>query len=541
MPTSDYCIVVEGNAVLSSHTHSGPMAIGGLLTDGTPGESAGVSGNSFVNELASGATFHFDHVTLGQSLGQSGLQYSDYVYLAGMVGESVINTNTHGGQTQEFAAGVWVVDQGGCYSESNEALQYWDMYDFAPGAQANQQHGRRMVVFIGEGTVGIKGTEDNRQFGLSVMAPLAHLVIDETVGYVDGCVVAKSVSMMGSQGSNGAGVQFHCNCYDGPLTCPENRPPPPPCVDTLSNAACQRYLTRGQCSTRQSAMTGCRQTCGWCNGCPTSASDHDMSLHGDACTWPLTTGECALITKEDAIVGSHSHYSGLCIGGLLTDSSPSQHGTVGARSFVTNIGTAAARFQWADGVTTGQPLPFIWSEFETLADNIQPSSSVFVVEQGGDYDGAVVGTYSMDSFFGTINGNQYNSAAASAATGANMLVVFRNRGTVRIVAGAGGRPFMGTILAPRAHVMLGASSSYVDGVVIAKSYTGERGMDQMHAYLYTGPMMCSNHAPPPPAPCVDIRPTSWCQNKLASGRCNRPNVLRNCQNTCGACSNSVTG
>lgn len=513
------------------------MAIGGVLTDGTPGESAGVTGSSYVQALASGATFHFDHVTLGQGLP---LTYHDYVYLASAVGQNVANLNTNGGQTQEFASGVWVVDQGGCYSESNEALRYWDLYDFAPGAQASQNNGRRMVVFIGEGTVGIKGTEDNRQFGLSIMAPNAHVVIDETVGYVDGCIVAKSVSMMGSLGSPGAGVQFHCNCYDGLLTCPENKPPPPPCADTLSSSRCSRYLSRGQCATQLEAVSGCRQTCGYCgggSGCPTNT--HDMALHGDSCSWPQTTGDCALITEDDATVGAHSMYSGLCVGGRLTDNSPSQHGTVGARSFVTDIGTAAARFQWADGVTTGQPLPFAWSEFEILADRIQPSSSVFVVEQGGSYNGPVVATYSMDTFYGNINANQYSSAGAAAATGANMLVVFKGRGTVRIVAAAGGRPFMGTILAPRAHVVLGSSSSYIDGVVIARSYLGEQGMDQMHAYLYNGPMTCTASDTPDPSTvspsCADLRSLTWCENKRDRGRCNRISVQRKCQLTCNAC------
>lgn len=518
--------------MLSSHTHSGPMAIGGLLTDGTPGENAGVSGYSFVNDLAQGSTFFFDHVTLGQAMP---LAYSDYVYLASAFGQNVINTNTNGGQTQEFASGVWVVDQGGCYRESNDATRYWDMYDFAPGAQADQNHGRRMVVFTGEGTVGIKGTEDNRQFGLSIMAPNAHVVIDETVGYIDGCLVAKSVSMVGSLGSNGAGVQFHCNCYDGPLYCPVERPPPPPCFDTLSYSQCQNYLNRGQCATRNAAINGCQQTCGYCaGGCPTA--DHDQTLHANQCTWPLTTGECSLITLEDATVGSHSHYSGLCVGGRLIDSSPSQHGTVGARSWVTDIGDSYARFHWADGVTTGQVLPFDWGEFEMIADTIQPSQNVYIVDQGGTYMGPTVGSYSMDSFFHPINGNHYASADVAAANGANMLVVFRGRGTVRITGAAGGRPFMGTILAPRARVILGSSSSYVDGVVIARSYLGEQGMDQMHGYLFDGAggtFMCE--APSSSGSCTDSRPASWCQNKLRRGKCGRASVQRRCQLTCGVC------
>jgi len=518
--------------MLSSHTHAGPMAIGGVLTDGTPGEAGGVSGMSFVNQLSTSSTFRFDHVTLGQDLP---VNFADYVYLAGVANERVFNLNHNGGQTQEFANGVWVVDQGGCYSEGREAVRYWDMYDFAPGAQASQNHGRRLVVFLGAGTVGIKGTEDNRQFGLSILAPLAHVLIDETVGYIDGCVTAKSISMTGSFGSNGAGVQFHCNCYNGPMTCAEAAPPPPPCVDLLSSSRCDRFVSRNQCNSDREAYAGCKQTCGFCGGgCPTTM--HEDNLHGDPCNWPLMTGSCSLITKDDATLGSHSHYSGLCIGGRLTDSSPSQHGTVGFKSFVTDIGNAASRFHWADGVTTGQSLPFQWNEFQQLADTIQPSSTVIIVQQG-DNAGSEY-RFDMDDVYGSPNTNHDNSAGHAAATGANLLVVFRGRGTVRITASSGGRPFQGTILAPNAHVILDGSSSYVDGVVIARSYLGEQGMDQMHANLYTGNMMCTSTEAPidPPTPtCRDSESFSFCDKKRAKGRCSKETVRSKCRHTCDAC------
>lgn len=535
LPANDYCLVIEGNALLSSHTHEGPLAIGGTLTDGTPGESAEVSGRSFVNKIAGGSNFNFEHVTRGQGM-PIDLEFSEYVYLASAVAENVLNKNPNGGSVHEFASGVWVVDQGGCYQENGSPLKYWDLYDFVPGAQPSQHNGRRLVVFTGEGTVGIKGTSDNRQFGMSVMAPNAHLVIDETVGYVDGCVVAKSVSMTGSMGSNGAGVQFHCNCYNKftsssaappPLTCPDHKPPPPPCVDTLSSNACSRYSRKHQCSAA-AAISGCRKTCGYCGGCPEGAA---AALQGSTCSWPQTTKDCSLITRGDALVSSHSTYSGLCVGGQLTSGLSRMTGTVGAKSFVTSISSdSRARFHFADGVTTNQPLPFDWSQFELLALNIQASPSVFVVEAA---DTKVGSDYTMNDFFGDHNGNHYNSAAAAAATGNNLLVVFRTRDTVRI-GGIGGRSFMGTILAPWARVILSGSTSFVDGVVIAKSYEGKMGMDQMHGKIYTGPMpgLCAHASA---GTCFDQRKKSKCTKKFSQGKCTKSSVKRKCAKTCGAC------
>jgi len=403
-----------------------------------------------------------------------------------------------------------------------------------PGAQPNQNHGRRLAVFTGEGTVGIKGTFDNRQFGMSIMAPNAHLVIDESVGFIDGCVVAKSVSMTGSMGGNGAGVQFHCNCYNKfssssaappPLTCPENKPMPPPCADTLSSKSCARYSTNQQCSSA-AAISGCRKTCGYCGGCPKGGAP----LLGK-CSWPQTTEDCSLITRGNAVVSSHSTYTGLCVGGQLTSGLSRMTGTVGAKSFVTSVSSdSLAMFHFADGITTNHPLPFDWGEFELLASNIQASSSVFIVEAGDTKFGSY---YTMDDFFGDHNGNHQNSAAAAAATGKNMLVVFRTKGTVRVGA-AGGRSFMGTILAPWAKVILSGSTRFVDGVVIANSFEGEPGMDQMHGKIYTGPMTgtCARAAA---GDCVDQRKQSQCTRKFNKGKCSKSNVKRKCAKTCGAC------
>ena len=293
----------------------GPMAIGGTLRDGTPGETGPVAGHSYVYNLASGSNFAFNGgVSVGTAL-NSIVDFQQYVYLSQTIMQKVQN-----------GYGVWVVDQGGCYDESNAALQYWDLYDFVPQAQPSQLGGKRLVIFTGEGTVGIKGTVDNRQFGLSVWAPRAHLVIDESVGYVDGCIVAKSVTSTGSMGgANGAGVQIHCNCFDDAslANCPENgaAPPPPPCYDTLPQQKCMDLYQRGKCS-RSKALNGCRYTCGWCGGCRAAASDLRRRLLRGGLRVAVPGQLILAHHEEGCTLSSHSHYKGLAIGGTLYDRHP---------------------------------------------------------------------------------------------------------------------------------------------------------------------------------------------------------------------------
>lgn len=497
------------------------MAIGGTLTDGTPGETGPVAGHSFVGQLASGSTFNWQGgVTEGMDLP---VDFGEYVYLASAMQQTATN-----GQ------GVWVVDQGGCYRESNAAMRYWDLYDFVPGDQPSQINGRRLVVFVGEGTVGIKGTVDNRQFGLSIMAPRAHVVIDESVGYIDGCIHARSVSMIGSLGSRGAGVQIHCNCFNGPIECIADgmAPPPPPCFDIADQKTCDKIVSKNKCS-RQDAIADCRKSCGHCGGCPTSRPPPPPADTG--CFWPQMTTACSLITLGDAKLASTSHYKGLCVGGTLINGLSRQSGTVGAKSWVTDIGDAAAAFSWADGVTVGEPLPFVWSEFKALAKALRPGPNVIIINQGGVYTGdyPVHHSYSMDDLCnGHTQNDRFASACQASSTGQNTLVVFLGKGTVGIEGTASGRAFMGTILAPWAHVIGLGSSSYIDGTVIARSFESAPGCDQMHAYLYNGPLLCDSGVS---GACADTKSEKFCTKRVSLNKCDKRGVRKKCTASCGLC------
>merc|ERR1719163_784035 len=139
--------------------------------------------------------------------------------------------------------------------------------------------------------------------------------------------------MIGTHNSNGAGVQIHCNCFNFPMHCPEEpAPPPPPCFDVLSQDTCDKLVKKGKCM-RDDALNGCRKSCGHCGGCPSSRPPPPPGGTESGCYFPSQVSSYALITKGDAELASHSHYKGLAVGGTLTDSTPNQHGTVGAKSF----------------------------------------------------------------------------------------------------------------------------------------------------------------------------------------------------------------
>ena len=81
-----------------------------------------------------------------------------------------------------------------------------------------------------------------RQFGAVVLAPFAHVLVDGSVGYIDGAIIARSV---GSCGQNGGSVQLHGQHYAGPLQC-----------DAVENQHVYReeYFTRCEVDSSQTVI-----------------------------------------------------------------------------------------------------------------------------------------------------------------------------------------------------------------------------------------------------------------------------------------------
>ena len=103
-------------------------------------------------------------------------------------------------------AQVHVVCRGGTYSFGDFCRDCPNGHDSPGGANI-------LIVFNTDDPVYITGTGDNRQFFGSILAPFAEVVVDGSVGFVDGFIVAKSYREMGP---NAGAVQIHGNCWAAP-------------------------------------------------------------------------------------------------------------------------------------------------------------------------------------------------------------------------------------------------------------------------------------------------------------------------------------
>ena len=107
------------------------------------------------------------------------------------------------------------VDQGGQYDQGVSGCHM--TIDMAQVRVENPLHaeddGKTLLVLTGEGTVCLTNTNEGRQFGPSVLAPFAHIETTDSVGFVDGYIIARSAHLRGS------GTQLHGEAYSGPMSC----------------------------------------------------------------------------------------------------------------------------------------------------------------------------------------------------------------------------------------------------------------------------------------------------------------------------------
>ena len=86
-------------------------------------------------------------------------------------------------------------------------------------------------MFQGAGSIQISGSGSGTQFGPTILAPFAHVILDgqsglgRHVGYVDGLIIAKS---LGTTGDQSATIELHGVPFTGPVISEYFSPPPPP-------------------------------------------------------------------------------------------------------------------------------------------------------------------------------------------------------------------------------------------------------------------------------------------------------------------------
>lgn len=251
----------------------------------------------------------------------------------------------------------------------------------------------------------------------------------------------------------------------------------------------------------------------------------------------------ALITLGDAWVASHSHDGAFAIGGSLHDSSPGQHATVAGTSYIgRHDADEAARFHFVGGVVYGLGRsPFNFTHFEDLVSELEASTVPLARERA--YVVCSGGTYDFSDFCMHCPGGNHDSPS-----GYNILVVFNTAETVTLRATADGRQWHGSVLAPFAHV-IADGVGFIDGIVIAKSYTSQDSSMQLHGHAFRGAALCgagscsSGHTrggtgmsiPAGQDSCVDQRRARKCGNKARKGKCSKRRVQRICPLTCGVC------
>jgi choice-of-anchor A domain-containing protein len=216
---------------------------------------------------------------------------------------------------------------------------------------------------------------------------------------------------------------------------------------------------------------------------PPIVSTTAISAQSYECVWPEGASGYTLITKDDATTASHSHYTKVAVGGTLTDGAPYQSATVDGKVYYGSL-TPGYNINFNKGkqqISSLGDIPLDFSHFEWLATNIEAGSygskKVFVIESPKST------CYNLYDF---VNGGQ-------PGTGAEYLVVVKSSDPICFTKTNDGRQFGPTVLAPFSKVTLMGDAGYIDGTVIAKSFTtagGNAGSLQLHGKFYSGSITC---------------------------------------------------
>ena len=167
------------------------------------------------------------------------------------------------------------------------------------------------------------------------------------------------------------------------------------------------------------------------------------------------------MTKDFANIAAHNIYSGVAVGGTLTDLFPNNSIVVGSnnpqQSFAHSL-SQTDRVEFKGGLTTGQDLGAAvdFAHFEFIAKTAESYESngfkVVVLTNGGTFN-----TYDFR------NGGQGEDNGKT-------LVIFNTSDDVTLTRTNDGRQFGPSVIAPFSKVTLLGDAGFIDGF-IAVSYT----------------------------------------------------------------------
>ena len=112
-----------------------------------------------------------------------------------------------------------------------------------------------------------------------------------------------------------------------------------------------------------------------------------------ACQLPDEASEYSIATLEDAAIGAHNMYKGMCVTGALTDTTPNESAAVDNTKSYIGSETNDFNTNWNGGVEFGEAssrCSDMWPHLEYLAKHAQSSEGngkkVVVVTECGEYD-----------------------------------------------------------------------------------------------------------------------------------------------------------
>ena len=233
---SDFTLIVRDAAAIAAKNVYTAIAIGGDLSDATPADTNTIPSETSTTTTTSwiGSWTTCFQRTSGKipdcrKVRATPMFQPEQVWSINMAGPYVVGADPStfplpwddfeqlALTAQPQSDGPYTVivhDQGGEYSTDDACHTTITSAD--GGNFGASDYGRTLHVFRGAGTVCL-ASRQGTQFGPSVVAPFARVVVDGGVGYVDGSIVARSLGAGG--GADGRDVQLHGRAYHGPLQC----------------------------------------------------------------------------------------------------------------------------------------------------------------------------------------------------------------------------------------------------------------------------------------------------------------------------------
>ena len=115
---------------------------------------------------------------------------------------------------------VFVIEQGGVYDSTGTGkLMRYSMDDLLVDGKMldASDSGKTLVVFRDEGTVVLEAASNGQSWTPSVLAPKAHVILDDSVGSIGGFLVARS---LGDRGPKTHTLELKGDGYAGAVLCP---------------------------------------------------------------------------------------------------------------------------------------------------------------------------------------------------------------------------------------------------------------------------------------------------------------------------------